>query len=178
MWSADSMEKNLLLGKIEGRRRRGWQRMKWLDGITDMSLSKLWRQWRTGKPSVLQSMGSKRVGHSWTTEQQFKNYFGLPPKMKIYWPDMNIPPQNGYHLIQRMDSLEKILMIAKTEGKRRRGWQRMRWLNSITNSRTYFWANSGRLWRTGKPGMLQFMGSQRVRHDLATEQQLQQIISL
>ena len=38
------------------------------------------------------------------------------------------------HLIQRMDSLEKILMIAKTEGKRRRGWQRMRWLNSITNS--------------------------------------------
>ena len=38
------------------------------------------------------------------------------------------------HLIQRVDSLEEILMIAKTEGKRRRGWQRMRWLNSITNS--------------------------------------------
>ena len=71
LWRTDSMEKTLMLGKIECRRRRGWQRMKWSDGITDwmdMSWSKLRELVMDRKPGVLQSMQLQRAGHNWATE--------------------------------------------------------------------------------------------------------------
>ena len=68
MQEVDSLENTLMLGGIGGRRRRGWQRMRWLDGITDsMDInSRSW--WWTGRPGVLWFMGSQRVGHDWATE--------------------------------------------------------------------------------------------------------------
>ena len=76
MRRADALEKTLMLGKIEGRRRRSQQRIRPLDGITnsmDMNLSKLQEIVRDREASpwtALQSMGSQRVGHNLTIEQQ------------------------------------------------------------------------------------------------------------
>ena len=75
MWRTDSLEKTLMLGKIEGRRRRTRQRVRWLDVITDL-MTWIWASsgswWWTVKPGELQSMGSQRVGHDWATELNCK----------------------------------------------------------------------------------------------------------
>ena len=72
--------------------------------------------------------------------------------------------QYSGHLMWRADSLEKTLMLGGIGGRRRRGWQ----LASLTRW-TWVWVNSGSWWWTGRPGVLRFMGSQRVGHDWATE---------
>ena len=73
------------------------------------------------------------------------------------------------HLMQRVDSLEKTLMLGGIGGRRRRRRQRMRWLDGITDSMVWVWVNSRSLWWIGRPGELRFIGSQRVGHDWVTK---------
>ena len=73
------------------------------------------------------------------------------------------------HLMRRANSLEKTLILGKMEGSWRRGWQRMSWLDSITDSTDM---NLNKLQGQKEPGVLQFTGLQDIRYDLATKQQI------
>ena len=109
----------------------------------------LWTAWRSNQ-SIL-----KEIKPDYSLE-------GLMLKLKL---------QYFGRLMQRANSLEKTLMLGKIEDRREsgnRGWNG--WMTSSTQW-TWVWANSQRHWKTGKPGVLQSMGSQRVRYNLATEQQ-------
>ena len=84
----------------------------------------------------------------------------ISPKYSLEGLMLKLKLQYLGHLMHRIDSFDKTQMLGKIEGRRRRGWQRMRWLDGITDSMDIVWVISGSWWWTGKPVMLQSMGSQ------------------
>ena len=86
-----------------------------------------WRIPGTGEPGGLPSMGSHRVGHNWSDLAAAWLFWGFPGGM------LKLKLQYFGHLMWRVDSLEKTLMLGRIGGRRRRGQQRMRWLDGITN---------------------------------------------
>ena len=93
----------------------------------------------------------------------------INPEYSLEGVLLKLKLQYFVHLMWRNDSFKKTLMLGKIEGGRRRGQQRMRWLMASPTQCTWVWVNSGCWWWTGRPGVLQSMGSQSVRHEWETE---------
>ena len=107
---------------------------------------------------------------SWTARRSNQSILKeINPGCSLEGLMLKLKLQSFGHLMQRADSFEKTLMLGKIEGRRRRGRQKMRWLEASLTQWTWVWVESGSWWWTGRPGVLRFMGSQRVGHDWATE---------
>ena len=89
----------------------------------------------------------------WTARSSQSILREINPEYSLEGLMLKLKLQYSGHLMQRADSVEKTLLLGKTEGRRRRGRQKMRRLDGTTNSMTWGWTNSWRQWRTGMPGV-------------------------
>ena len=106
---------------------------------------------------------------SWTARRSNQSILKeINPEYSLEGLMLKLKLQCFGRLIWSTDSLENTLMLRKIEGGKRENRRWDGWITSLAQW-TWVWVNSGRQWRTGKPGVLQFMGSQRVGHNLATE---------
>ena len=113
----------------------------------------------------------------WAARRSNQSILKISPGCSLEGLMLKLKLQYCGHLMQRVDSLEKTLMLGKIEGRRSRGWQRMRWLDgrgwdgwmASPAQSTWVWVDSRSWWWTGRPGVLWFMGLQRVGHGWATE---------
>ena len=106
----------------------------------------------------------------WTTGRSNQSILKeTSPEYSLEGLMLELKHQYFGHLMPRAESFEETLMLGKIEGGRRRGRQKMRWLDGIMTQWTWVWVNCGSWWWTGRPGVLQSMGSQRVGHDWVTE---------
>ena len=106
----------------------------------------------------------------WTARRSNQSFLKeISPGCSLEGLMLKLKLQYFGHLDQGTDSFEKTLMLGKIEDGRRRGQQRMRCWTAASTQWTWVWVSSRNYWWTGKPGMLQSIGSQRVGHNWATK---------
>ena len=105
------------------------------------------------------------LGMPWTARKSIQSILKeISPGCSLEGLMLKLKLQYFGHLMGRADSLENTLILGMIEGRRRRGWQRMRWLDGITDSMAWVWVDSGSWWWTGRPGMLSSWG--RIESDM------------